>query len=784
MHAQVVCGNDSVVVTTEYTNDDEDRSYRITVATYDLDSGIVVTCEQQGIPWNPVNCQTGYWSRVDTVLDGSGRVAELTTVTGSANGWLNDRRVQRVYDPVHGTLTFEARLVWNGSAWDSVGVTEQALDGDGQVVSSAVFDFAGGVRQPLSRTLSTYIDGHPNDRTWQHGVAGTWVNDSLYQFSYSGTVRTGLAYSTWDSLAANWQFQALVPYQLQTGEWCANRWRYDPAVASGVQTIDSIRWYVDTLERVVYYHSFHWLDFNLSGSFYPTAYIKDFDHQTVASGAVLLFHSVESDYYLDVSTGDSVWAGVDRPVDKDYTYDPNDRLLTLSYTGGCTNPCGGGSSYVYEGDGFISDQHDSRWTMVRQYDLYLQSYRLPRNTPALVVPAWETDVPFCFNSTYQPNFSIAGGCGPYQVQWSPADGLSSDTVLNPVITVRGYQPYTIVLTDANGTQDTLLYSVNTPIRCTVTGSADVCDTSRTLSVPYDPDFTYAWYRDGQPMVGADSASLRVDSAGAYHVIVSGSVSSDHYAAVYCESSSDTFLIIPHAPLQAAAGATVMVCAGDTVLLGGQPAGSGGIGMLAYAWSPGVSLDNDSIEHPLAFPQASGQYVLTVTDSLGCVAQDSVWLEVPVVPVPDIQQLGDSLYTTTTAAGYQWYRNDTLIAGATDAYLLPTTSGTYQLSVTDTNGCSARSVDFVFVPTGLGSVAAVEGAMLYPNPADASVQLRLDRPAMTGVVRVFDLSGRLCYERSFEGVQAVLDVRSLAPGSYRVQVTADGMQLVSRMVVSR
>jgi hypothetical protein len=56
--------------------------------------------------------------------------------------------------------------------------------------------------------------------------------------------------------------------------------------------------------------------------------------------------------------------------------------------------------------------------------------------------------------------------------------------------------------------------------------------------------------------------------------------------------------------------------------------------------------------------------------------------------------------------------------------------------------------------------------------------------MTGVVHVFDLSGRLCYERSFEGVQAVLDVRSLAPGSYRVQVTADGMQLVSRMVVSR
>lgn len=781
--AQTSCSNDSVVVSYRYSDIAVPSGLIITTTAYDLDSGTVTTTSQSGLPWSTSGTQYNFWTKVDTVFDGTGHVRELLTLNGSATGWQNDLLRVRYFDQVSGYNVFEADLDWVAGAWDTLSVIERTVGMLGELVDESSFTFVGGVREKKQRTVYTYIDGHINDLTIQHGSAGNWQNDSLYQFSYSGTVRTALAFSTWDSLAANWHFLSLSPYLLQTGEWCAERKVVPPVQLSGAIVFDTVQWFLDTLQRTVYISEFHCTGVDTTGGVVrvteSSQLTRDFSQGT--GGVLLLSVAVDGEYILDV---DSVWYPSSRPYRAIYTYDTLNRCISIIGSGGCTNPCGNDIYYTYGPDGYVSDTHSRTWSMVLEVNRYYHDDRFPPGVMDLVIPWWELQPQICPNTEYQPNLVIAGGCPPYFVRWFPSDGLSSDTLLNPVIRVTAYQAYSIIISDSQGLTDTSVFSINVPFSVRITGATNVCDTLRTFQVDSLAGVTYQWYLHEQPIAGANGTTLYADSAGSYYLLANGSGDSDIFGPFSCESSSDTFLIIPHAPLQAAAGAMVTVCAGDTVQLGGQPAGSGGIGMLAYAWSPGVSLDNDSIEHPLAFPQASGQYVLIVTDSLGCVAQDSVWLEVPIVPVPDIQQLGDSLYTTATAAGYQWYRDDTLIAGATDAYLLPTTAGTYQLSVTDTNGCSVRSVDFAFVPTGLASVYAGKGAVLYPNPADASVQLRLDRPAMTGVVRMFDLSGRLCYERSFEGGQAVLDVRSLVPGSYRVQVTADGMQSLSRLVVSR
>ena len=74
-------------------------------------------------------------------------------------------------------------------------------------------------------------------------------------------------------------------------------------------------------------------------------------------------------------------------------------------------------------------------------------------------------MPLCYNETYQPHITLAGGCAPYSVRWTPSNGLSNDTILDPVITVGAYQVYTPVVTDANGQTDALQYSLSPSSIC-------------------------------------------------------------------------------------------------------------------------------------------------------------------------------------------------------------------------------------------------------------------------------------------------------------------------------
>ena len=783
--AQAGCGNDSVVVTWVYGLNQAmgNYTYAVSTATYDLDSGIVETCTQLDFPPSPPNCNTGYWSRTDTTFDGSGRVVLLLTLTGSPTGWVNDRQTIRSYHPVYNQLVFEAKLQWNGSAWDSVEVTDRIVNGSGQVTETAVYDFSGSSRVPRTRELVTYIDGHPNDRTYQHGDLGNWANDSLYQFSYSGTIRTGLAYSTWDSGASNWVFQSLTPYLFQTDEWCAERKRYDDNVVSGIQTLDSVTWYVDTLEQTVYYHSFAWTDFNLSGSFFPTAYIKDFDSGYLR-GELLLIHSAEGDYALEVISGDSTWFAVDRPVVTDYTYDTLNHYSYIESTGGCTNPCGSEFTYVIEPDGFQASQHFHQWTMTNDEDIYTIAERSPRNRPMLVAPIWEYDVPLCYNETYQPHITLAGGCAPYSVRWTPSNGLSNDTILDPVITVRAYQAYTLVVTDANGQTDTLQYSLSPVIDMSLQQPATVCDTLRTLELYNGAGLTTQWYWNSVPIPGATGMTYRADSAGEYYVMTTLIAPSQHFESKTCDNYSDTVLVIPHLPLLADAGLAQVSCAGDTLELGGAPTGSEGIGALFYLWTPATGLSSDTVANPTVVPLSVTTYTVQVTDEQGCTAAATA--EVTVSPGFSVSlvQAGDSLLATAGAATYSWYRNDTLLASGTDPFYLPVVNGDYHVIATDSLGCEAISADFNFILTSVIGQSSAGSIRVYPNPAEQTATIDLGQSSGGFSLRVLDMTGRVCLQVMQEGSKAEVDLRGLVTGTYSVEIVAGGMHTVKRLLVAR
>ncbi|MFY8004594.1 MAG: T9SS type A sorting domain-containing protein, partial [Chitinophagaceae bacterium] len=64
------------------------------------------------------------------------------------------------------------------------------------------------------------------------------------------------------------------------------------------------------------------------------------------------------------------------------------------------------------------------------------------------------------------------------------------------------------------------------------------------------------------------------------------------------------------------------------------------------------------------------------------------------PIPTITRNGANLISSSNI-GNQWYNGSTLLVGATNATYTPTSSGTYAVVVTDSDGCSKRSADFSF-----------------------------------------------------------------------------------------
>jgi len=77
-------------------------------------------------------------------------------------------------------------------------------------------------------------------------------------------------------------------------------------------------------------------------------------------------------------------------------------------------------------------------------------------------------------------------------------------------------------------------------------------------------------------------------------------------------------------LTAAAGAAKTVRpTAPSVAIGGNPSACGGTAPYWYSWSPVTGLSSPTAANPAASPTATTTYTLTVTDSLGAVATDSV-----------------------------------------------------------------------------------------------------------------------------------------------------------------
>lgn len=134
-----------------------------------------------------------------------------------------------------------------------------------------------------------------------------------------------------------------------------------------------------------------------------------------------------------------------------------------------------------------------------------------------------------------------------------------------------------------------------------------------------------------------------------------------------------------------------------------------------------------------------------------------------------------------STGLDWHGDNVSLGVTTQSYT-PTQSGSYYVVFTDGNGCVDTSNTINLVVNSLSENLFQAGLQLYPNPATGTFNLR----GLSGVatVRILNLAGVELARRRVElgATPTQVDVATLAPGVYLVQVELNGQVGNQKLVV--
>ncbi|MBS1617676.1 MAG: SprB repeat-containing protein, partial [Bacteroidetes bacterium] len=339
----------------------------------------------------------------------------------------------------------------------------------------------------------------------------------------------------------------------------------------------------------------------------------------------------------------------------------------------------------------------------------------------------------------------SGGVGGYTYAWAGGQSLQ-------IISGLAAGIYTATVTDGNGCQvvvsDTLVNP--TPITSGVTGTSASCvgagGGSATLTVSGGAaPYTFLW-SDLETTQNISNLS-----GGTYRVIITDANGCQH---------SDSVIITQPQALVATFSVTNATCNGaanGTVTV--TVTGGTGAGTYTYAWTPSGSVTNS------VSPASPGTYVVTVTDGNGCTLVDSAAVTQPqalstIVSVTNVQCYGGNTGSATVSVlggtgsySYTWSPNV-----STSATALNLTSGIYNVTVTDGNGCNTTTSVTITQPAATVALSTSVTDITCHNANDGAISTQVS-------------GGSGSYTYAWTGVAATTpSVSGLSAGTYTVTVT--------------
>ena len=281
----------------------------------------------------------------------------------------------------------------------------------------------------------------------------------------------------------------------------------------------------------------------------------------------------------------------------------------------------------------------------------------------------------------------SGGTPNYTYLWSPG-GMQTSSV-------TGLQSgnYAVVTTDAKGCQQTNFVSIAQPALLTANMINQVnvsCFGGNNASVSVNaaggtPAYSYNWLPGGM-----NTSSVSNLTANTYTVTVSD--------VNGCTATSSVTITQPSAAL------TVSIAKSDALCFGSNTGSiitttTGGTPNYSYTWTPG-NIHSQNLSN-----LAAGNYSVVVVDSKGCSASNNATISQPFqivlnsssVTATCSQANGQASVLASGGSGsfsYVWSPS-----GGTNSIATGLFSGSYSVTVSDANGCSASDIVNVNDATG-------------------------------------------------------------------------------------
>jgi hypothetical protein len=381
-------------------------------------------------------------------------------------------------------------------------------------------------------------------------------------------------------------------------------------------------------------------------------------------------------------------------------------------------------------------------------------------------------------SCYQGNngtidINISGGTPPYNYYWS--NGAVTEDI-NGLIA----NTYTVFVVDSNGC--TLISSIiieePTPVIINYI-ITNACYNSNNGAIDLDvsggtPTYSYNWSN------GPTTQDINNLTAGTYYITVI-----DNNLCISVDSA-----IITEAPSEI----SINYISTDVLCNGGNTGSidldiSGSVPPYIYNWSNGSStqdIDNLII----------GTYYITVTDSFGCIAIDSITINEPSPLMISFNVIDDSTgnclgkISAVVSGGtptyhYNWYDPQLQTTATADSLC----GGYYMVAVTDSNGCTIS--DTVFVQSGdvytPGQSNIYSNFKVYPNPNNNGkfvIELN-DFDKQNAELQLYNGIGKIIYSEELEiynKMSKEIDLLDKGPGIYYLRLTLANEKVLTQKLV--
>lgn len=178
--------------------------------------------------------------------------------------------------------------------------------------------------------------------------------------------------------------------------------------------------------------------------------------------------------------------------------------------------------------------------------------------------------------------------------------------------------------------------------------------------------------------------------------------------------------------------------------------------------------------------SSGNYAQNLLNVAGC--DSIIYLDLNIYPLPfaSISSVGLNLESTPGYVNYVWKLNGNIIVGADSNLYTPIMNGSYEVEVTDSNGCS-NSASYNYNLFNLNKIQSAGSLSIHPNPAKGEFYVDfIDNQEK--LIQMFNSEGKLIFEMVTNLKHERFEIQDIAKGIYLIKVTQNNNYLTKSIVI--